>query len=384
LLNAARQRRFLIVIRRFLILTSCLCLSVHARDWHVNPQQSASTADGSAEQPFATVQLAVNRALPGDVIHLHPAGAVYRQMITLRNASGFTIEGNGVTLTGADPLSVDDWEQVSPGLYRRQLPEPPMKRHLVIFNGRAQRMNRSPSRDTPFPDPHQMGLGEFAWQAIDGETGWLWVRTDQPLDQLEWSVRTAGVATSGVCRDIAIRHLHTRHALNDGFNIHGDCRSLLCQNVSGYECFDEGFSAHDTCQTTVEDSLFWGNDHAVADVNAAETRYLRCEFRDSVTVEVLLTGRSHHLEDCRIVASAATAFSLRPGMELPQKTVLHSTCLLKNVHLSSRDTPPRKVHSQAGTTLTLDHCTLTEVTLDLQGDHPSSGTTLNGQPWPQK
>lgn len=371
-------------MRSLIFLICCFSVTLSARDWHVNPQTTTNAPDGSVEHPFPIAELAVGRALPGDVIHLHPAGAIYRQQINLRNASGFTIEGNGVTLTGADPLPEDGWEQVSPGLYRRQLPEPAMKRHLVVFNGKAQRMDRSPSRDTPFPDPHQMAEGEFSWQAIDGETGWLWVRTDQPLNQIEWSVRTAGIATSGVCRNLTIRNLHTRHVLNDGFNIHGDCRNLLCQNVSGYECFDEGFSAHDTCQTAVEDGLFWGNDHAVADVNAAETRYLRCEFRDSVTVEVLLLGRSHHLEDCRIIASAATAFSLRPGIELPQKTVIHSTCLLKNITITSQAEPARKLHSQEGTTLTLDHCTLSQVTLDLRGDHPTTNTTLNGQPWPPK
>ena len=374
-------------MHRPLLILGFLFVGIHpplveAREWHVNPEHIGGRADGTAEHPVATAQAAVDRALPGDIIHLHPAGAVYRQMIVLRNASGFTIEGNGVTLTGADPLPVEGWETMSPGLYRRQLKEPAMHRHLVIFNGHAQRMKRSPTLKTPFPDPHQMAEGEFSWQAIDGETGWLWVRTAQPLDQLEWSVRMAGIATSGVCRDITIRHLHTRHALNDGFNIHGDCRGLRCEKISGYECFDEGFSAHDTSQTTVEDALFWGNDHAIADVNAAETRYLRCEFRDSISFEVFLAGRSHHLEDCTLLASAPSAFTLRPGMDLKSKAPLHSTCLLKNVSVSSRDAPPRRFQSAPQTTLTLDHCTFTHISLTLEGDAPATSCTLDGKPWP--
>lgn len=372
---------------RSLLLSAALALVLPApaalsRDWHINPLAPGSPADGSAQRPLASVQDAVNRALPGDVIHLHPAGALYRQSINLRNASGFTIEGNGVTLSGADPLPVDGWETLAPGLYRRKLPEPAMKRHLLIVNGRALRMGRSPSLHPPFPDPRQMAEGEFSWQPIDGETGWLWVRTSQPLHLLEWSVRSAGVATSGVCRDLTLRNLHARHALNDGFNIHGDCRGLLCQNISGYECFDEGFSAHDTSQTTVENGLFWGCDHAVADVNAAETRYLNCEFRDSLSVEVFFSGRSHQLENCRILASAPLAFSLRPGSDLKTKSPLHATCLLKNVSISTPGQPARTLHSLPGTTLTLDDCRLSRILVDLQGDHPARSCTLDGRPWP--
>jgi len=368
------------------LLLAILALSpfapASAKDWHINPESTTDSPDGTPERPLPSVQTAVDLALPGDVIHLHPAGAVYRQMITLRNDSGIAIEGNGVTLTGADPLPTEGWEQIEPTLHRRKLTEPAMKRHLLIFNGQAQRMRRSPSLNTPFPDPHQMAEGEFAWQPIDGETGWLYVRTSQPLSQLEWSVRTAGIATSGTCRDIKIRNLNTRHALNDGFNIHGDCRGFHASKISAYECFDEGFSAHDASQTTVEDGLFWGNDHAIADVNAAETRYIRCEFRDSISVEVFLSGRAHHLEDCRLIASAPNAFTLRPGTDLKSRSPLHATCLLKNLTVTGNGPTPHSFDSSPGTTLTLDSCTLSNITLKLLGDHPSTATTLDGKPWP--
>jgi hypothetical protein len=351
-----------------------------ARDWHINPENRTELPDGTAEHPFPSAQRAVDLALPGDVIHLHPEGAVYRQMITLRNDAGITIEGNNVTLTGADPLPTEGWERVTPSLYRRKLSEPAMKRHLLVFNGKAQRMQRSPTHNIPFPDPQQMAEGQFAWQAIDGEKGWLWVRTSQPLDQLEWSVRTAGVATSGTCRDIKIHNLNTRHTLNDGFNIHGDCRGFHASKISAYECFDEGFSAHDESQTTVEDSLFWGNDHAIADVNATETRYLRCEFRDSLSIEVFLSGRSHHLENCRIAATAPVALTLRQGTDLKNRSPLHTTCLLKNVAITGAGPSPPIVESEPDTTLTMDNCTFTQITPKFLGDRLTLQTTLDGKP----
>jgi hypothetical protein len=203
-----------------------------------------------------------------------------------------------------------------------------------------------------------------------------------PAPRRAASRQSAGVATSGTCRDIKIRNLNTRHALNDGFNIHGDCRGFHASKISAYECFDEGFSAHDASQTTVEDGLFWGNDHAIADVNAAETRYLRCEFRDSLSVEVFLSGRAHHLEDCRLIASAHNAFTLRPGTDLKSRTPLHATCLLKNLTVTGSGPSPHSFDSSPGTTLTLDSCTLSNITLKLLGDHPSTATTLDGKPWP--
>jgi hypothetical protein len=333
------------------------------REIFVNVERGDDAKAGTEAAPLATAQRAVDLAQPGDTIHLLPEGALYRQMIALRGKSGLTIEGHGVTLTGADPLPRDGWELVGPRLHRRRVRTVRIgrqARHLLIVAGRAERMGRSPTVRSDFPDPEKLEEGQFAWQEIDEQQGWLYVRGG--VEGLEWSVRPAGLLTSGRNRDMTVRNLNTRHALNDGFNIHGDARGMHFEHVTGYENFDEGFSAHDTCQCWIEDGRFWGNDNAAYDVNTADTYYRRCEFRDSVSVEVGLAGGEHRLDDCTIVAAARVAFRLGPGT-LPEEPTDRplATCVLSGVEIRTADEQPRFVEIRAQVSAELIDCTLSGV-----------------------
>ena len=353
------------------------------REIFVNVETGDDGNNGTEAAPLATAQRAVEAAEEGDTVHLLPEGALYRQMIALRGKSGLTIEGHGVTLSGADPLASDGWEEVGHRLYRRRVKtarigrEP---RHLLIVGGRAERMGRSPTVRPDFPDPEKLEEGQFAWQEIDEHEGWLYVRGE--LEGLEWSVRPAGLLTSGRNRDVTVRNLNTRHALNDGFNIHGDARGMHFNRVTGYENFDEGFSAHDTCQCWIEEGRFWGNDNAAYDVNTADTYYRRCQFRDSVSVEVGLAGGDHRLDDCTIVAAAGVAFRLGPGTlpEEPTDKAL-ATCRLTGVEIRAADELPRAVQIQGQVAAELVDCTLSGVQLRL-GDAAihCRNTTLDGRP----
>jgi len=332
------------------------------RDIYVNAQTGDDANDASAAAPLATAQKAIAMARSGDTIHLLPEGSILRQMILLAGKQGITIDGHGSTLTGADPLPADGWENAGPDLSRRRMPQ--QDRHLLIVDGKLVRMGRSPSVQKPFPAPDKLQPGEFAWVPIDKAHAWLYVRG--PVDKLQWSARQAGVATSGTNRDITIRNLNCRHALNDGFNIHGDCRGLRCRKIAGYENFDEGFSAHDTCQCWIDEGRFWGNDNAVADVNWADSFYKHCEFRDSVSVEVLFSGGKHSLDDCKIVAGGKTAISIGPGgygrkSERPSPV----ECVLRNCTVESVDQVPRPV-LLADATVTLEQCTLQAVKLSIR------------------
>lgn len=172
---------------------------------------------------------------------------------------------------------------------------------------KAGRLSNSPD----FPEAKDLKPGEFRFDNIeDTKEGWLTVCG--ATKNLEWSVRPNGVATSGKSKDVTIRDLNTRHALNDGFNVHGDCVDFLFENVSGHDCFDEGFSAHDTCICKIVNGRFWGNENGIADVNQALTSYKKCLFRDNVNTDVLLWGKRHHLEDC-IIVNTTTASALVGG-----------------------------------------------------------------------
>ncbi len=358
-------------------LSSTVALS--ATDLFVNNFSGSDKSGGTEATPFKTAQVAIDTARAGDTIHLLPSGAVYRQMISLRGKTNLNIEGNRVTLTGADPLPATGWEQIDALLFRRRLPTTAYNRHLLIRDGRANRMGRTPSVRIEFPKPEELVAGQFAWVKADEKTGWLYVKGS--TSGLEWSVRTAGVATSGINRNITIRNLNTRHALNDGFNIHGDCREFHCFNITGHENFDEGFSAHDTCTVWVTNGKFRGNDNAVADVNFADSYYTNCEFSQSVSTEVLFSGGTHRLDTCRIIASGKVAFSLSSGSHPKFKETSLGQCEITNTLIQSADKEPRPVRIAAENQAAFRIATLTHITVANRGKMTVSGSTIDGQPW---
>lgn len=286
--------------------------SASGNDLFVNPEAGNDQDLGAADSPVATIQHAVSLSEPGDTIHLLPQNAIYRQNVVLSNVTDLTIEGNGVTLDGADPLPIDGWEQVASRLHRRRLPRTTWDRHLLIVDGHTERMGRTQSSNSPnFPAASDLTAGQFCVENIDDKQCWLYVCGS--LDKLEWATRPNGIGTGGETANITVRNVNARHFLNDGFNIHGHSVSMKFHGVTGYDCFDEGFSAHDTSSCEIEDSRFWGNENAIADVNDCETHYRRCEFRDSVNFDVLLVGKRHSLTDCTINNTAsATALAAGP------------------------------------------------------------------------
>jgi hypothetical protein len=288
-----------------LVLVLLATAPAAARDWYVHADQGRDGAAGTEAAPLATVQAAVNTAAPGDVIHLGPPGALFRQQVTFANKTNLTLDGHGATLDGSDVLPDDGWETISAGLRRRRVKRTTYDRHLLTFDGRTEHMHRTQSGNSrPFPAPEQLTDDQFAFVAIDDTEGWLYVRTGAKV--LEWSTRVNGVATGGTNRGLVVRNLKTRRYLNDGFNIHGHGYDLVFEQVEGTDCFDEGFSAHEDCTCRISDGRFWGCENAVADVNDSQTDYLRCEFGQSLSTDALLVGKRHSLTDCRIINTPGT------------------------------------------------------------------------------
>ncbi|WP_145258285.1 hypothetical protein [Planctomycetes bacterium Pan216] len=357
--------------RRLLLLAVFLTTGapLFAAEWHVNNETGNNSGVGDKEHPFLSLQKAIASAADGDVIHLHPAGAVYRQAGSFRGKFGITIEGNGVTLDGAITLPNDGWEELGDGLYRRKLPRTRYDRHLLIIDGHAERMGRtaSNSKTKAFPEPSQLQPGQFRFQTIDEKSGWLYVRGTP--DKLEWATRVNGIATSGTCRRLVVRNLNTRHFLNDGFNIHGDARELHFENIEGYDCFDEGFSAHDTCECTINGGRFFGSEHGIADVNQAETIYRNCVFTDNVNVDALLIGKAHSLIDCQIVNTTSAA-ALIAG---PRTKGMPFTLRLERVAIATDKPSGQAAIRIDGGSLTFGACTFDNVVMDLKNTTPTPG-----------
>ncbi len=325
----------------FFALFSNIAIS---RDWFINPESGNDENNGSETAPLATAQVAVNRAVAQDRVILLPENAIYRQSIKLgsRN-SDLIIIGNGVTLTGARTLDISKWEELEPDLHRIKLPPPSMNRHMLVVDGKAVKFGNDTSGVTEFPETADLKAGEYRWELIDENSGWLIFRG--PVEKVERATASSGFATSGKLRNVKVFNLKARHFLNDGFNIHGDARGMQFFAIEGSENFDEGFSAHDTSECWVTDGKFFRNENAVADVNNADTYYESCTMGESENFEIMFQGGRHSLVNCTVIpGEGSVPISISPGSLTGDKTKSNvpSTVVIQAMNLDlSKGTPAK-------------------------------------------
>jgi len=361
-----------------------------AREIYVNCQTGNDSNAGTADAPLRSARRAVRFAREGDTIHLLPAKAVYREMLSLTDKKGITIQGHNCVISGADELPSDPakWEKVADGLHRIRLRRTMEDRQILVVNGKAVTMGRTKynirdaraagrsggweaERKTlmrQYPKPADLKDGQFAWEPIDTRFGWLYVKG--PLEDLEWSVRTQGIATSGRVGNVTIRDLHARYALNDGWNFHGYAHDIKLYNVSGNGCFDNGISPHGACSFSVADGEFFHNELAVGNDFLTETEFLRCKIGLSTQEEVMFIGGRHVFEDCAIRSTGPVAMRLgysKPGrgrpmalkeVEMSGKDInMKPEYTFRNCTVESADGKPHTVIIQPGVTVTFEKCT---------------------------
>ncbi|HWL54699.1 MAG TPA: right-handed parallel beta-helix repeat-containing protein [Chthoniobacteraceae bacterium] len=106
---------------------------------HVAPEGTRGAA-GTAEKPLASVQEALDRAQPGDVVRLRPG--VYQERVRFPRSGGYgrpiVLEGEGkeTVLDGSFPVKLE-WRpapEVAPGTWKAKVPQ---EVRLVTVNGRS-------------------------------------------------------------------------------------------------------------------------------------------------------------------------------------------------------------------------------------------------------
>lgn len=127
-----------------LVLCALSSVPLFAAELYVNNETGNDALDGlspkvesAARGPLKTIMRAVRQAAAGDTIHLGPAGAVYREEVEFRDKGGepgrpITLDGHGVTLTGAEPCPADGWEILEGGVWRRKNT---LSRNILIVDG---------------------------------------------------------------------------------------------------------------------------------------------------------------------------------------------------------------------------------------------------------
>jgi len=284
---------------------------------------------------YKTIQQAINAAQPGDVIKLSPADSPYYESAVFHNKSGaegkpITLDGQGATLDGSDPLDAKEWKEVSPGLYkstalpaRLHLSKSILGRYFFVFNGKINRMGQiSKGGHAPFKAPADLGFGE--WTYVEAEKA-FYVRpiAGQDLSSVRAPVRASGVALNGDCANIVIRNITATHVWNDGFNIHNHCYDISFENIRAIECGDDGISEHEDCRIKVDGMLSRGNATGFCHVGQSQSDTQNILIDNCLAFGVYLLDDSHHtLRDCIIRGKSTYAIRLVRNTTLSMSNVL--------------------------------------------------------------
>lgn len=340
-----------------------------------------------------TIAHAIKAALPGDTIHLEPK--VYRDYEGFYGKKGepgqpITLEGNGATLDGSDPLDPAGWTEVSPGLFANPdlLPRfdaAMLVRWFFFWDGSVNRMGQaSKGKSEPLKAPEDLIAGEWTFvrdtsrdlpesRQIFG-TFYLKLAPGKSLaeESIFVPVRSAGVQFSGDNAHLVIRNLTARYPYNDGFNIHGDCRDVIFENITAIGCGDDGISAHESAQYRVNGFVSIGNSTGICDTGTAETSYEKVFIAECVSVDLyFLDDGRYSLKDVLVDSSAQQPFILT-GREEGECRMS-----LENVYLR-RLVDPRIGQVAMRAALTAKKSTFEGMELRLLGKATFENCLLNG------
>ncbi len=289
-------------------------------DLHVNPAIGDDTNNGLVASPVKTIARAIRLAQPGDTIHLTPG--VYYESADLTNKHGLpgqpiTLDGHGAVLDGSEPVTSKDWEQVSPGLYRRQLlykrtDDAIVRRWFLLWDGKMQRMQRcSKGPSEPLKVVADLQPGE--WTFVKSEDAfYLQLPPDQSLDDanIRYPARSSAIVQCQSGSHLTVRNITGTHVYNDGYNVHGAQRNLIFENIAAVECGDDGFSAHEDADCQIDGFTSIGNATGLCDTGTSQTHYKNVFISECNGFDLYFIGQKHSVENAIIESSAVRSFWL--------------------------------------------------------------------------
>ena len=318
---------------------------VYARDLHVDPAAADDKGDGLA-QPVKTIAHAIRLAQPGDTIHLAPGA--YHESAEFGKRSGeegkpIVLDGHGAILDGSEPVLKKDWEQISPGLYRRihLLPKVEafmIQRWFMLWDGKMNHMGRtSKGHQDPLKKPVDLQPGEWTY-VVDEDAFYVRIAPEGDLDEahIRFPARSSGVALGGASH-IVVRNVTATHVFNDGFNVHGSVRDARFEDIRAIECGDDGFSAHEDAECEIDGLVSIGNSTGFTDINSSKTHYRLVYLEGNLGCDILFQGDGDHsVVDGRVISSVSAPLGVSPGNT---KSETPCRCRLENVYFEHQGKP---------------------------------------------
>jgi len=364
----------------------------------VNSRSGADSAEGTADQPFATIKRAIALAQPGDTISLDPQGSPYDEQIFFADKSGtesepIILDGQGAVIDGSVPIRPEEWERVSDGLYKSTiLPQiycykanpAYVGRFFFVWEGKINRMGRSlKGSQTPYKKPEDLAPGEWTY-AADETAFYLRVPDGMPLESAPVRVPkiVSGVQITGNCHHLVIRNVKVRHVINDGFALTtgagpgNTVRNIRFENIRAEECGDDGLSAHGDCEVFVDGFYSRANSTGYCSQGTSTNRRVRMEEIDGV--EIFPIGGRHEFIDTVVMGHALQPVTVEPAAPFTHSELILTNCLL----LAAPARPPgdARMRIRKGGVLKADHLTTHGIGIQVSGSMEVTNSLIVGGP----
>lgn len=254
--------------------------------------------------PHKTIAEGLAAMKEGDILRL--AKGVYRESVVVERG-GITIDGQGSTLTGLDPLDKAAFEAKSPGLYRARVPAWAKAQPRAVLDGLSmpgQGMLR------------EIEPGEHLWQNeflyVMLPEGAAWEKA-----VLDLRVRRDGLVVKGASK-VVIRNLISEQWEGDAFRVEGAAEGVRFENCVGRLAVggeSRGLAVRDAATVAAAGCRFSKNTMALHAVHRSRTALAACVIEGSANVGARVNGAEHAFEDCVFRGNAAAdlmAVSLSP------------------------------------------------------------------------
>ncbi len=307
-------------------LASATCSSLCAASFYVDLRKGGDGNPGTPEAPFRTIAKGIKAAQPGDTVVILKVDYPIRESLMIQNKSGapglpIIVDGQGNLFTGCDPIKVEDWKEVRPGVYRNdhliggmqpgnKSNSATIQRYFMVWDGKQNRMGRSSKGHLPpLVTPELLQPGQ--WTYVDAEAA-FYIAIDPGKNLIDYKIEPAirqnGVGISGTCAHWILRNINTTHVINDGFNIHGHTEDFVFENITSTECGDDGISAHEDCDITIHGFVSRRNStgmaHGSPDSPVTSTSD-QIVLEDNYAYNLLLGNGTHVFTGSTISAKAA-------------------------------------------------------------------------------
>ncbi len=322
---------------------------------------------GTKEAPFAKVRQALNKALPGDTVYILPSEKPILDNVYILNIHGtpdkpVTVDGMNNTFIGAKPLDPKQWQEVKPGIFRKQVKTGLnwSSRFYLIFDGKINRMGRiqkSPGAK-PYKKVEELAPGE--WTVVVGKK----ISDKGPHHQyeIEYFVRlpekatgladsgitepirgiSDGVCVRGTSKNVVVRNMIMKNFFNDGYNIHGQCENIRFENIAALFCGDDGISAHEACTISLKNGVFIGCSTAICHVQQAKCTHDNVYAEQVVGRELYFTADSaNEIKNMYFYADSYSGCAWTPRQAANTQNVV-----LENIYAISNN--PKAVFVKSG------------------------------------